>query len=411
MTLLPIPLSGHTLPQACYNDPEVFRRDLRLLGDTQWQLIDHASRIPRPGDYFLFEHGDESIVVERDRSMQVRAFYNVCRHRGSRIALQAEGRLNAFTCPYHAWTYDLSGALRSAMHMPADFSRDENGLVPCHLRVADGLVFINLHPGTPPDFEAFLAQARPVLALQQLADAKVAARRLVPNAANWKLVVENFLECYHCKPAHPLLCSIHDDKKLLAFGAGAGSGDDFLEAFAPTLDAWEAQEREHGGYLTQHSDCGPHFQAFGRILIGGGHATESEDGRPVAPPMIRSGRYDGAQIYMSFNPTSTLLANSDHAVIFRFTPRGPQLTDAEAIWLVRGDAEEGRDYDVERLVKFWEVTLGEDKRITQDNQAGVNSAMYRPGRYSLQEQRIADFTAWYCRQLDALVEAPLATPA
>lgn len=411
MTHLPPSQAGYTLPQAYYTVADIFHQDLRLIGETQWQLVDHASRIPRPGDYFLFDYGNDSIIVVRDRSLQVRAFYNVCRHRGSRIALQPEGRLNAFSCPYHAWTYDLTGALRSAMHMPADFTTDDNGLVACHLRDVDGLLFLNLSRGAPPDFDTFIEHARPVLALQQLANAKVAARRLVPNAANWKLVVENFLECYHCKPAHPLLSAIHDDKKLLAFGAGPGSGDQFIEGFAPLKAAWEEEERQRGGYVTQYGDCGPHFQAFGRIVIGRGNVTESEDGLPVAPSMIRSGLHDGTQIYMCFNAISFVLANSDYALLVRFTPRGPQDTDVEAVYLVRGDAEEGRDYDVERVTKFWHTTLGEDKKITQDNQYGVNSAVYRPGRYSLQEQRIADFTAWYRRHLDAMVNAPAAIPA
>jgi Rieske 2Fe-2S family protein len=228
----------------------------------------------------------------------------------------------------------------------------------------------------------------------------VAARRSVPNAANWKLVVENFLECYHCKPAHPLLCSIHDEKKLLAFGAGAGSGDEFVRDFEPVFSAWEGVEKAKGGYTGQHSDTGPHFQSFGRVPIGRDSVTESVDGKPVAPPMLKSGELDGAQIYMTFNPVSTVLANGDYAVIFRFTPRGPQLTDAEAVFLVRGDAAAGRDYDEQQLVKFWEVTLGEDKKITQDNQSGVNSVAYRPGLYSKQEQRIADFTRWYLQSVE-----------
>ncbi|MDE2150708.1 MAG: aromatic ring-hydroxylating dioxygenase subunit alpha [Betaproteobacteria bacterium] len=397
---LPPAPAGHTLPQAFYAEEAVYRRDVRMLAQTQWLLVDHASRIPSSGDYFLFEYGDESIIFVRDRSGQVRSFYNVCRHRGSRVLLAPEGRVAAMSCPYHSWTYDLSGALRSAQHMPDGFCKEDNGLVPLHVRVHEGLIFLNMNPTLPPDFDAFLQAAAPVLAQQRLGDAKVAARRNIPNAANWKLVVENFLECYHCKPAHPLLCSIHDERKLLAFGAGAGSGDDFARDFEPLFNAWSQEQQSKGNYTEQHADTGPHFQAFGRLPIGRGNITESVDGRPLAPPMLKSGELDGAQIYMTFNPVSTVLANCDYAVMFRFTPRGPQLTDAEAVFLVRGDAVAGRDYDEEELVRFWAVTLDEDKRITQNNQAGVNSAVYRPGLYSKQEQRIADFTSWYLHTLE-----------
>jgi phenylpropionate dioxygenase-like ring-hydroxylating dioxygenase large terminal subunit len=206
-------------------------------------------------------------------------------------------------------------------------------------------------------------------------------------------------------PAHPLLCSIHDEKKLLAFGAGAGSGDEFLQEFMPTFSAWEESEQAKGNSTAQYSEGvdSDYFQAVGRLPIGRGNLTESVDGQPVAPVMLSSGEYDGAQTYVTFNPVSTVLASSDHAVLFRFTPRGPQSTDAEAVFLVREDAVEGKDYDVARLAKFWEVTLGEDKTITQNNQIGVNSAVYRPGVYSKQEQRISDFVGWYLRRLG---EAP-----
>jgi len=206
--------------------------------------------------------------------------------------------------------------------------------------------------------------------------------------------------------AHPTYCGVHDKLKMLAFGAGPGSGDQFLARYQPVLDAWEASERAAGRLTDMFSDDAEslHFQSAGRLPIGDGALTESVDGQAVAPLMgvyAQSGEYDGAQTGCVFNVLSTLLATSDHAVLFRFTPRGPLLSDAEAIWLVRGDAVEGVDYNADRLTALWDITLSEDKRITEDNQSGIRSEAYRPGPFSTQEQRIADFGRWYMKRLEA----------
>jgi phenylpropionate dioxygenase-like ring-hydroxylating dioxygenase large terminal subunit len=203
------PVPGHTLPQEYYASPEIYERDIRLLGQTQWLMVDHESRVRKPGYYFLFEFGSESVIIVRDKQNRIRAHYNVCRHRGSRICLHPSGNARAFTCPYHAWTYDLDGSLRSAMYMPEGLDRAQNGLVPCHAEVLEGIIFVNLSSAEPPSFETFAERVGPYLRRHNLARAKVAVRRLIPNAANWKLVVENFLECYHCRasPSSPLFDS------------------------------------------------------------------------------------------------------------------------------------------------------------------------------------------------------------
>lgn len=393
--------SGYTLPQAYYCDEDIYKTDVEIIGNTQWQLIDHVSRIPNVGDYITFEFSNESIIVIRGKKGEINAFYNVCRHRGSRICLKHEGNTRALTCPYHAWSYDLEGKLRSAQHMPEDFVKDTKNLVPCHIGVAHGLIFLNLSKTTPPSFEEFIGRFEPYLSPYDLANTKVGARHSIPNAANWKLVVENFFECYHCKPSHSTYCSVHDELKLLAFGAGPGSGDSFAKEYMPTYEKWQAEQEADGKFTGMFSD-GPqsaHFQQAGKMPIGRDNQTESLDGKPVAPVLGNQQGFDGSQTGCVFNPLSTLLISNDFAVIFRFTPRGPILTDAEAIWLVRGDAEEGKDYDVGRLTDVWKITLAEDKKITQDNQEGVLSSVYVPGPYSVQEQRIADFVEWYMSKL------------
>jgi Rieske 2Fe-2S family protein len=395
-------LRGRSLPQEYYVSQGVYERDLRLLGETQWILADHESRIRNPGDYFLFNFGAESIIVLRNNEREVRAFYNVCRHRGSRICLNASGSAKNLICPYHSWTYDLNGNLRPAQFMPEDFDRSANGLEKCHVRVFQGMIFLNFSLDEPPSFESCTEALRPFLEPHQLNRAKIAYRHNYATKANWKLCVENFLECYHCRTAHKTYCSVHDALKMLASGAGSGSSDkDLEEKFSGVLAAWEAKTAAKGhvvGMYCEGADS-DYFGNASRLPISDEALTETVDGKPAAPLMGSLVEYDGGQTGIGFNPVGIVLANNDYAIMFRFTPRGPLETDMECIWLVHEEAVEGRDYDTDRLKAVWDITLQEDATITEDNQLGILSKAYRPGVYSNQERRVSDFVAWYMRRL------------
>ena len=388
---------GFSLPQGDYADDTVFQEDMRLLGENVWALVDHVSRIPKPGDFFVFELGNESVIVLRDRNQQIRAHFNVCRHRGSRICLSTQGSVRTLSCPYHAWTYDLEGKLISVPLDNGTIDKSAYGLHPAHVRVFHGIIFVNLSKTSPPPFEPYVERFESYLAPYNLENARVAARRTFSTNANWKLVVENFLECYHCKPAHPTYCSVHDELKMLAMGAGPGSGDEFMAKYAPIYEAWAAEERSKGRWLDPFNDSPdlPHFQSAARIPIRQGSLTESLDGRAVAPIMKSDQEFDGVQAGCVFNPVSTVLANPDHTILFRMTPRGALSTDTEAIWLVRGDADPVHDFDADRVIGVWAPTLAEDKIITENNQRGILSDRYRSGPYQSQEQRIAEFARWY----------------
>ena len=156
--------------------------------------------------------------------------------------------------------------------------------------------------------------------------------------------MENFIECYHCLPAHPEYCSVHSTLKLLAAGAGLGSGpDDAVERYRIEFDSWKAKV-EALDHPCGEGEFGP-GSGFARMPIKAGWLTESRDGRPVAPLMGRYAQYDGGITYIAFNYLNYLIASNDHALVLRFTPVSELATDVEAVWLVHGDAEAGRDYD------------------------------------------------------------------
>jgi Rieske 2Fe-2S family protein len=314
------------------------------------------------------------------------------------ICTESHGRVARLTCPYHAWTYGLDGALLAARLMPADFSKKDNGLHRCHVRVFFGFIFVNLSEEEPVDFDASFADLAPYLDFHGFADAKIAYSKSYPTSANWKLIVENFVECYHCGPAHPEFCSMHPPEALIAFGAGPSSGpQDAVDKYLPTLQAWERRAATLGRPLGSVDDGADssHLRLLLQRTIRDGYESETEDGRPASSLMGKRLGFDQGRMYMSFSPFTQVVATNDFAVLFLFTPRGPMQTDVDLVWLVDAKATH---VDVEKMIWGWDRTTLQDKEITENNQTGILSKRYRPGRYSEHERRVVTFHQWYFSQ-------------
>ena len=397
---------GHPLDRGFYHSEEIFETDVDLLAQ-RWMLVDHESRIPENGDYFLSETGADSYIVIRGTDGAIRAFHNVCRHRGSRVCLAPQGHSKLLVCPYHAWSYRLDGSLKSARDMGPHFDAGDYGLREIGVRLLGGLVFISPE-GDGAAFDQEFADFGDVLTFHGMSQAKVAARRTYPTAANWKLVVENFLECYHCLPAHPEYSSVHSRAKLEAFGAGTGSGDPAAVArFQPRLEKWEQRTRELGHPLPfyEGDHTTQHMAQLARFPISSDdRVSETEDGELGCSRMMGSfSESDSGQTAIAFCPTGYVLANCDFAFMVVFRPLGPLSTEVDALWLVDGDAVEGEEYDVDRLMWVWDATLKQDKKITENNQRGVLSRGYQPGLYALSEARVNTFIQWYLHGLSELL--------
>jgi phenylpropionate dioxygenase-like ring-hydroxylating dioxygenase large terminal subunit len=379
-----------SLLQPFYGDAEIFARDLERVLFRHWLCAGHASQAARPGDYFLVEMATESVIVLHGGDGVLRAFANVCRHRGSRICSQPAGNARFLVCPYHGWTYGLDGALLAARHMAADFDAGAHGLRPVHLRVVEGLVFVSL-AATPLGFERVEATLRACYGPYGWAEARVAHRELYAIAANWKLAVENYLECYHCAPSHPEYSRLHaleqPPARIAALNARMAARSAALGIDIAEHDHWApgaAGEEAVFGF---------------RYALYDGVATGSADGRAVAPLMGRFADYDGGATSVHLGPASFLLAYPDHGVIYRFIARTPTTSEMEVVWLVRGEAREGVDYDRARLTWLWKVTSEADKRIIEQNQLGVSSRYYVPGPYAPMEYNTRRYVAWYLREI------------
>lgn len=188
---------------------EIYRLDIDRVLMPHWQCVNHVTAIPNVGDYIVFHYDRESVIVVRGADNEIRSFANVCRHRGSRICeTSGHARGGVLVCPYHAWSYGLDGSLAHARMMPRDFDKASYGLTPIATKVVQGLIFVSLSDD-PLGFDDCEANINATLGVYGWADAKVAHQSSIVFSANWKLALENQVECYHCAPSHPEFSVVH----------------------------------------------------------------------------------------------------------------------------------------------------------------------------------------------------------
>ena len=392
---------GRTLEQAFYRSPQIYQLEFQRVLSPQWLYVAHESELPEFGDFVTYDIHEDSIIVVRDLVGQVRAFFNVCRHRGSQICLEKSGNTRRFVCPYHAWAYDLDGKLVSARHMPSDFQYADYGMRCCQIQVMEGLIFISLASNNSADFSQIRNNLLPYLKPHDLARTTVVHRETYPTFANWKLVVENFRECYHCLPSHPQYTQVNE------YVRAAERNSEIYEAMVEEFAKSSERKGRKSGMETFPSLIQPHYAW--RIPIRDGYKTLTRDGSPAGPLLGKFEEYDGAETGAFIGALSYLYAANDHATTFRFTPKSPGFTEVTVSWLVRDDAREGHDYDIEHLKWMWDVTTVQDAKIINNNQKGVNSSRYSPGPYSEHEISTANFISWYLWRLSGRTDTKCPT--
>jgi choline monooxygenase len=204
--------SARTIPSLWYADPEIYRAECRAIFHDTWQVAGRLDQLRRPGSFFTAEIAGEPILVVRGEDGVIRAFYNVCRHRAARVAIEPEGHVSRLRCRYHGWTYDLCGRLRGVPEFEgvAEFRREDNGLPPVAVATWGPLVFVHTGPDAPPltDFLRPLPEKTSRLGLDAL---RFVERRTYDLACNWKVYVENYLDGgYHVNTIHPGLAGVLD---------------------------------------------------------------------------------------------------------------------------------------------------------------------------------------------------------
>jgi Rieske 2Fe-2S family protein len=355
---------ARTLPGEHYTSPEIFRREMDRIIARRWLCAGRESEIPAKGDYVLREAAGESLIVLRDRDGSVRAFFNVCRHRGTRLCESPAGRLaSTIQCPYHAWTYALDGSLLGAPSMEgvAGFDRSAHGLAPARVSVWEGFIYFTLDEQGQP-FEQAFAPLIGRFARYNLSQLTVARRIDYDVRANWKLIFQNYSECYHCPTVHPQLVKL----------SPADSGENDLTS-GPFL----------GGFMT---------------LSEGAALTKS--GRPCARPVGDLPPEDLERVYYySLFPNVLLSLHADYVMVHTLWPLSPERTRIECQWLFHPEAATSANYDPEDGVEFWDQTNRQDWHVCEQSQLGVASRAYRPGPYSPRESISAAFDREYLAAL------------
>ena len=387
----------YALAQPFYRDQDIYRRDIEQIFLKSWLYAGHQSEIPKVGDWFLFEFDRESVIIVRSAEDEINALLNVCRHRGSRICIEHSGCSKRLTCRYHGWSYSLDGRLHAAAHMAGSFDKTKISLKKIHVALLEGMIFVNFAE-RPAPFSLVREGLAGCLEPYGLERARVAHRQSYPIAANWKLAVENYSECYHCAPAHPEYSRGH----ALAFPEHR-SEEQYLQVMSRAAACGLSDISVNHMYLDAPA-FGADY-AFERYPLIRNHLTGSENGQAVAPLLGTLRDFDGGATDLQVGPVTFALLYCDHAVIYRFTPLTIGTADCDITWLVRGDAEEGRDYDREKLTWLWDVTTHADKAIIERNQQGVNSRYYVPGPLSTMEDYTWKFISWYLDTLKRPVKA------
>jgi phenylpropionate dioxygenase-like ring-hydroxylating dioxygenase large terminal subunit len=385
--------SGHALPGAFYTDPAIYDLDIAAIFEREWIFVGATCEIPKPGNFLTVTIGRSPIIVLRDRQGEVRAFFNTCRHRGFKICEATKGHTPALICPYHRWTYRLDGTLANAKHMPEDFRPEDFPLLSVHVRTVGGTIYVCL-ADEPPDFAPYQTAIAPQLAPHDLENAKVAFEADLIEYGNWKMVMENSRECYHCATGHDELMLTFLDIYDFANPGDAASIQDYWKK-------WEAAG--HPDTITE----GPTHRAA-RLPLTGTARSITMDGQPAVKRPLGFSPPDayGSLRWVHYPSTFNHCIN-DYTVLVRMLPLGPEETLVTTKFLVAADAVEGVDYDVDTLVKVWTVTNDQDKALVERNQIGVRSRGYRPGPYSPSlEAGIIKFTNWYCGQMQAYLDAP-----
>jgi Rieske 2Fe-2S family protein len=382
---------GWALAQPFYADPDVYQLELDRIITRNWILAGHASQLPDAGDFLVFRLANESAIIVRGKDGEIRAFANVCRHRGSLVCLDNQGNTRKFVCPYHGWTYDLEGNLIAARSMDDDFNVEEHGLHPVALDVLGGLLFV-CFCDDPPSLEGAKRDLAEPFAMFDFENLKIAAEKTYPIAANWKLAIENYQECYHCATAHPDYAKMHtlmlDPKKR----------DRLQGPMLERMPACGLKAIEHD-FVDTLARPGEQGYGYSRTALFEGYKTGSRGGEPVAPLLGNLTDYDGGASDFTFGPFTFLLAYSDHVVGYVFSPVDARNCTCKIFWFVRGDAVEGRDYDRQELMWLWDVTTYADEKIIVNNWKGVCSRYYEPGPYSIMERMERRYTEWILREL------------
>jgi Rieske 2Fe-2S family protein len=372
--------SAKSLPQKYFVSPEVFAHEQAEIFSKEWLLVGHQSQIAKAGDYFVIEVAGESLIVIRDSKFEIRSFYNVCRHRGTRLKEDVCGHSSAIQCPYHAWTYGLDGRLIGAPHMDEvpGFDKADYPLHRVNLGLWEGFIFVNLNDGEARlrseatarqrsgdliSLERWFAPLEGKFSHWNMSILRPAKRIEYDVRANWKLMFENYSECYHCPGVHPMLSKV---------------------------SPYDSAEND----LAE----GPFLGGFMKINPG---KSLSMSGNACALPIEHDQESTQRVFYYSIFPNMLLSLHPEYVMVHQLWPQSPERTLILCDWLFHPDAFARNDFNPQDAIEFWDMTNKQDWHVCELSQQGIASRAYRPGPYSSRESIPAAWDEYYLRRFKA----------
>jgi Rieske 2Fe-2S family protein len=384
-----------TLAQQYFVSPEVFAEEQEKIFSMEWVLVGHQSQLANAGDYFVVEAAGESLIVIRDSRFEIRGFYNVCRHRGTRLREDRNGHLSAIQCPYHAWTYALDGRLIGAPHMDQvpGFDKANYSLHAANLALWEGFIFVNLEDASTQrggymSLEKWFAPLAGKFSHWNLPKLRAAKRIEYDMKANWKLMFENYSECYHCPGVHPMLSKV----------SPYDSAENDLTK-GPFL----------GGFMKINKGAGLTMSgkacALGIADSGRAHdrapALNRNPSQEIESDYDHEHEHDGKNrvFYYSIFPNMLLSLHPDYVMVHQLWPQSPERTLILCDWLFHPEAFEREDFNPDDAVEFWDMINRQDWHVCELSQQGIASRAYEPGPYSARESIPAAWDDYYLRQI------------
>jgi glycine betaine catabolism A len=370
-----------TLPTRWYRSEEIFRLEKERIFWREWTCVAREEELAEAGAYRVIDVLGESVLIVRNREGALRAFYNVCRHRGSRLCREpganargaAPGGVTGgrgIVCPYHNWTYDLDGRLVAAPHLRNLSASDKEALSlhPVGVDTWGGFIFVNLTPRGASSLATQLAEIPGRIRNYPLRELRVGRTIEYSVAANWKVICENYNECYHCGPVHPELCAV-----VPAFREGGGG----------SLDWMRGVPHRAGAYT---------FTASGttaRRPFPGLSADEQE-------------RHKGELCY----PNLFISLACDHAAVFILRPRSAERTDITCHFLFEVYEMDKPDFDPADAVGFWDIVNRQDWDICESVQQGMSARVHEFGYYAPMEDFALDIRRYVRERVGTLDSEP-----
>jgi len=375
-----LPQAVPSLPSAFYYDRTHYARELGEIWYRNWLYVCRAAELSGPRDFLTYEIGDQNILVLRDGDGGLRAFHNTCRHRGSRLCREARGQLrgNRISCPYHNWTYDLTGTLVGvpAVDLGAGFDTADYPLYPVAVREWGGFVFVHLGGAETPPLETAMDPSSHDLGHWPLAELKVGHGYRRAIGCNWKVFWENYNECYHCPGVHPGLSRL-----VPLYGRGIMDPHDEPD--------WAAHEE----------DPDPRYRGGLRR----GAETWSDDGRGTGIPFpgLTAAERAAGHSFITILPTLFLVGYVDHVRAIAIKPLSAETTEMEGLWLFPPEALRRAADDVKRVAAFGAQVMEEDAAACELNQQGLHALGHEAGVLLPQEYEVHRFHDWVRRHLNA----------